>query len=218
MPSKSICITANGTISFFFMPKYYSLVYMYHTFFIHSSVTGHLSCFPILAIVNNAAMNIGVPVSFQISHFLKYMLWRGTAGLYGSYIFSFSRTFHIVFHSGCLSLHSYLQSMRVWVHFLSSPSGRGFLLSTQESKVCMCSVPVTQQHLFSTYVQEHSGTWVSYSRSSFSILKLWYVPSSRCPRHPDTSAVFFMRIRWMPVRKRWSVHVNFPVFGSPRIS
>ena len=35
--------------------------------FIHLSVGGHLGCFHVLAIVNSAAMNIGVHVSFQIS-------------------------------------------------------------------------------------------------------------------------------------------------------
>ena len=38
-------------------------------FFIHSSVDGLLGCVRTLAIINNAAMNIGVHVSFQISVF-----------------------------------------------------------------------------------------------------------------------------------------------------
>ena len=41
-----------------------------YIFFIHSSVDGHLGCFHVLAIVNSAAMNIGVHV------FLNYGFLR----------------------------------------------------------------------------------------------------------------------------------------------
>ena len=49
----------------------------YHIFFIHSSVGGYIGCFHILAIVNNAAMNIGVHVSFQISVFISLDIYPG---------------------------------------------------------------------------------------------------------------------------------------------
>ena len=64
-------------------------MYVYHNFFIHSSVDGYLGCFHVLAIVNSAAMNNGIHMSFSVLVSSGYMPRSGIAGSYGGFIPSF---------------------------------------------------------------------------------------------------------------------------------
>ena len=52
--SRPTHVAVNGIISFFLMAECYSIVYMYHVFFIHSSL-GHLGGFLVLSFPGGSA-------------------------------------------------------------------------------------------------------------------------------------------------------------------
>ena len=89
MGSSFIHLIRTDSNEFFLMAEWYSMVYMYQSFLIHSSADGHLSCFHVLAMINSGAMNTGVHVSLSDLVSSVCMPRSGIAGSYGSSISSF---------------------------------------------------------------------------------------------------------------------------------
>jgi hypothetical protein len=128
--SRSIHLLANNILSLFFMADYNSVVYKYHILLIHSSVVGYLGCFHSLAIINSAAVNMGVQLALSYHGCTYNFVYVPRTGITGSCsIFSFEGT-------------SIWLSIAVAVIYIPSNS----------VELYNCSFPHPRQHLFFTFI------------------------------------------------------------------
>ena len=99
----------------------YSVVSMYHFFFIHSSVSGHLGCFHLPATVNSTAMNNGIHVSFQVWFPQGICLGVGLLG-HMVVLFLVFKVISILFSIVAVWIYASINSARafLFLHTLSS--------------------------------------------------------------------------------------------------
>ena len=91
MFSRFISVVACVRIPYLFKAEYYSVAYVHHILFIHSSTDGHLACFHLLTIVDNTALNIGVQVSVRVPALNSFGFIPSSkiAGSYGNSVLLF---------------------------------------------------------------------------------------------------------------------------------
>ena len=187
----SLCITGSGFIhlirthsnAFLFVAESYSIVYMYHSFFIHSSVDGHLGSFHVLAIVNSAKWILGYVGLFQFGFPQVICLIVGWLGHMVVLFLVFFKEIYMLSSIVAISVSIPTNSERgfLFLHTLSSIHCRlfddghsdwcevishcSFDLHFSNNERCWAFLIFT--HNYKILYQSLKGSWYTWTSSSF---------------------------------------------------
>ena len=108
---------------------------MHLIFFNDSSTDGHSGCSHGLAIINSAAVNLGVQIFLSDidSASFRYILRHGIAGPLGRANFNILRDLHALFRSGRTNLHNQQCEAFPFLHFLANTCYPLYLLYLQRT-------------------------------------------------------------------------------------
>ena len=92
-------------------------LYVYATLSLSIRLSGHLDCFHLLIIMNNAVINMSMQLSLWIIlisalNYFGYIPRSRLTGFYDKSMFKFLSGLPIVFHSGCIISHSNLAHLQ----------------------------------------------------------------------------------------------------------
>ena len=145
---------------FFWNSLAFSMIQRMYHFFYSFVCQWMLGCFHVMAVVNSAAVDLGVHVSFCIMIFSGCMPSSGITGSYFYLVLVFLRNLHTVLQSDWL--HQFTFSPTAQESSLVSVSGAAFIVCTVFDDGFSAQCEVIPYCSFDLYFSNNEWCWASF--------------------------------------------------------